>query len=106
MACRLTITEAANQDMDNIFAYIINQLCNLKAAMDLAEAIETKYHEVCLSPYMFEEARDKVLKNKGYRRIPVNNYVILYKLILRRKRLLLQEYSIAGKATKNAYSKT
>ncbi len=89
MACRLTITEAANQDMDNIFAYIINQLCNLKAAMDLAEAIETKYHEVCLNPYMFEEARDKVLKNKGYRRIPVNNYVILYKINSEKKEVII-----------------
>lgn len=80
MAFKLTITEAANLDMDKIFSYILNHLCNPKAAIDLADAIEAKYDEVCVNPYMYEESRDNILKSKGYRRIPVQNYVILYKV--------------------------
>lgn len=80
MEFNLAITESANQDMDMIFTYILNQLCNPKAAIDLANEIEGKYDEICINPYMFEETKDMVLKNKGYRRIPVQNYIILYKV--------------------------
>jgi len=80
MEYKLTITEAANQDMDKIFSYIFNHLCNPKAAVDIADAIEGKYDEVCMNPYMFEESRDMALKNKGYHRLPVQNYIILYKI--------------------------
>ena len=53
MGFKLTITEAANQDMDKIFCYIMKHLCNPKVAIDLADAIETKYEEVSVNPYMF-----------------------------------------------------
>ncbi|MGB4661018.1 MAG: hypothetical protein WBI07_17740 [Mobilitalea sp.] len=55
--------------------YILNHLCNPKAVIDLADAIEDKYDEVCRNPYMFEESRDTRLKNKGYHRIPVQHYM-------------------------------
>ena len=60
MGFKLTITEAANQDMDKIFCYIMKHLCNPKAAIDLADAIETKYEEVSVNPYKFEESRKLV----------------------------------------------
>jgi toxin ParE1/3/4 len=96
MEFRLTITEAANQDMDEIFSYIINDLCNPKAAIDIVDAIEAKYEEVCLHPYMFEASRDKILGNKGYRRIPVQNYVILYKIDEKEKMIIIARIFYCG----------
>lgn len=96
MGFKLTITEAANQDMDKILSYILNNLCNPKAAIDLANDIEAKYDEVCLHPYMFEESRDKILKSKGYRRIPVQNYVILYKVDKKNKVIYITRIFYCG----------
>jgi toxin ParE1/3/4 len=96
MEYNLTITEVANQDMNKIFSYILNHLCNPKAAVDLADAIEGKYDEVCINPYMFEESRNKVLKNKSYHRLPVQNYIILYKIDEKNREVIIARIFYGG----------
>lgn len=96
MKFELKITQAANQDMDKIFSYIVNHLCNLKAANDLADAILAKYDEISVNPYMFEESRDIRLRDKGYRRIPVQKYVILYKVNEENKEVIITRVFYCG----------
>ena len=62
MEYKLSITDSADRDMDMIYAYIMNHLCNPKAATDSADAIEVKYEEVCSNPYMYKESRNYILK--------------------------------------------
>ena len=96
MEYELIITESANNDLDSIFSYILNSLCNPKAANDFADLIEQKYEEIIKYPFMFEESRDNILRCKGYRRIPVNNYVILYKVTEESKEVIITRIFYGG----------
>jgi len=82
--------------MDKIFSYILNHLCNQKATIDFADVIEGRYDEVCINPYMFEESRDKALRAKGYRRIPVQNYIILYKIDEKNREVIISRIFYGG----------
>lgn len=78
MAYRVTETESAEKDIDEILGYIAVKLGNLSAAAAFADEIEQRYEKLSDNPYMYEHARDSRLKAQGYRRIPIKNYVMLY----------------------------
>lgn len=78
MAYNLIITETANNALDEIVYYIVNKLKNPLAAIDFLNEVQKKYENVCVNPEMYEYVRDQRLAEKGYRKIPVDNYVILY----------------------------
>lgn len=78
MVYSVQISPSANQDIDGIFLYIAQKLNSPKAAMDLAEKLEEKIDLLAEQPFMFELSRDDRLYNLGYRRIVIDNYVLLY----------------------------
>ena len=78
MAYNIILTDAAEQDIDEIFSYMAGKLQNLSAAISFADEIEDKYDKLADNPRMYEESRDSRLKERGYRRIPIGNYVLLY----------------------------
>ena len=78
MTYNLIITETANNALDEIVYYIINKLKNPLAAIDFLNDVQSKYENVCVNPEMYEYVRDQRLAEKGYRKIPVDTYVIFY----------------------------
>lgn len=78
MAYKLYITDSANGSLDEIVDYIVNKLKNPKAAIDFLDEVQKKYKKVTENPEMYELVRDSRLAMKGYRKIPVDNYVIIY----------------------------
>jgi plasmid stabilization system protein ParE len=78
MAYSVRETESAGQDLDGILEYMAGKLGNVSAAAAFADELDDKYAKLADNPYMYEEAMDAGLKRRGYRRIPVKNYVILY----------------------------
>lgn len=78
MAYRVKLSERAEQDLDRIADYITNRLQNREAASALLDELLDKLDTLSQHPTMYEEARDPFLKLRGYRRIPLGNYLALY----------------------------
>lgn len=74
----LYITDTANESLDEIVYYMVHKLKNPLAATNFLNEIQKKYEKVCKNPEMYECVRDRRLALKGYRKIPVDNYVIIY----------------------------
>jgi toxin ParE1/3/4 len=77
---KLLITELAHQDLDDIVSYISVQLGNVGAAARLLDDLDQCYSHLRENPQMFELCRDHHLAASGYRKVPINNYVLIYKV--------------------------
>jgi plasmid stabilization system protein ParE len=75
---KLVVTELADGDLDNIVAYITGQLANPTAVRRFLDEIESCYTNLKRSPLMYELARDGRLAAKGYRRVIIGSYIMLY----------------------------
>ena len=85
MAYKLLITKEANNDINEIIGYIVNILKNPIAAGNLIDEIEKLYTVITDNPSAFSLCNDSRLRNDGYRKIVVKNYIIFYKVIEERK---------------------
>ena len=75
----LKITKEATEDIDKIIAYITNVLKNPIAADNLLTEFENSFKDIAYNPKMYPFCNDIRLKQNGYRKIPVKNYIIFYK---------------------------
>lgn len=78
---KLLISELAHDDLDGIVSYIAVELVNPIAAANFIKEVEKCYGYLKNTPFMYEQCRDPNLKNQNYRRAPINNYVLLYKVV-------------------------
>lgn len=77
---KLLVTELAHQDLDKIVSYIAVQLANPKAAGDFLDEVTTCYNFLKNNPMMYERCQDKRLKEEGYRKAVIKNYLLVYKV--------------------------
>jgi toxin ParE1/3/4 len=77
---KLLVTELAHQDLDDIVLYIAVQLGNAEAAARLLDDIDQCYSYLRENPRMYELCHDPHLAASGYRKVPFNNYVLIYKV--------------------------
>lgn len=96
MAYKITISNAANKDLNEIIDYIASHLLNSIAAKALLDDIEDKYGQLKEFPYMFERSNDKILNEKGYRKIVVKNYVVLYLIDESNKEINIMRFFYCG----------
>lgn len=75
---QLKISVAAAHDLDEIYYYIANSLLAPQAANDLQDAIEKAILSLCSFPYRCQYSQNEILKHKGYRRLVIHKYVVLY----------------------------
>lgn len=101
MNYNIIVSESAIKDLDEIIKYIIEVLLNNKAASDFIDEVERKYIEVSKYPYMFELSRDYRLRKKGYHRVVINNYVILYLINDKSKEVIISGIFYGGQNYKN-----
>lgn len=82
MKYNLTITERAEELLDHILFYIINQLKNPQAAGNLMDEIEHVYNNLENNPKMYAYSEDIFLKSRGYRKaiVPQYDYVIIFRI--------------------------
>lgn len=74
----LKITPAAANDLDKIYSYISNELYNETAAENLMDKIEESFMRLKEFPFSCNFVSDDFLKNKGYRKLIVDNYIGFY----------------------------
>lgn len=83
MAYKLVISKNANENIDNIIDYVVNNLYDLQAARLILDDIETAYKKLEDSAEIYALCNDSYLASKGYRKLLLDkhNYVILYQLV-------------------------
>ena len=72
------LTPSAIQDLDDIAAYIAIQLYAENSAAQFLNEIEGAIISACDFPQAAPPVNDVLLKSKGYRKLIVKNYIILY----------------------------
>jgi toxin ParE1/3/4 len=75
---KIKFTPVAEEDLDQIYEYIVNKLFAQKAANDLMEKIETGIMRLKEFPFSCSHVLDEALKTRGYRRFTVDNYIVFY----------------------------
>lgn len=76
----LLITEIAEQDLAGIVDYISGKLANPSAAATFLDKVEECYGFLKRTPRMFNECADLHLKNQGYRKALIGNYLLIFRV--------------------------
>lgn len=74
----IKIVPKAFEDLDEIYSYILDKLYNKGAAENLLNKIETSVMKLKDFPFSCRFVADEILKNKGYRRLVIENYIAFY----------------------------
>jgi len=77
---RINVSELARQDMDDTALYIAEELGAPKAATDLMDGIKECLEFLQDNPMMYPKCRDEGLEGENYRKAPVKNYLVIYKV--------------------------
>ena len=72
------LTEAAESDIDEILAYIAEDLSNPTAASSFADELEQKIDVVCKTPKSGRPVENEFLRRNDVRRFLVGNYIAYY----------------------------
>lgn len=83
------ITDLAHEDFDSIISYMAIQLSAPTAATEFADAIEKCYDNLKSNPLMYQQCRDVRLKKQAYRRAVIKNYVLVYRIEEKEKRVYI-----------------
>lgn len=79
MAYKIRETRLATRDLDGILAYISRDLANPSAAASFVEQIQACYENLTQMPRMYALCRDPRLREKGYRKAVIKNYIMVYR---------------------------
>ena len=74
----LKFTPIAYEDLDEIYRYITSELYNEAAANNLLIKFEANIMRLKDFPFSCSFVRDEMLKEKGYRKLIVDNYIVFY----------------------------
>nr|QGT51086.1 hypothetical protein Firmicute1046_1620 [uncultured Firmicutes bacterium] len=74
------VSDEAHNDIDNVLNYIVNLLKNPIAAKNLLGKIEESYVDLADNPFMYAHCHNSRLHNDGYRKVVINNYVLIYRI--------------------------
>ncbi|SDK09155.1 type II toxin-antitoxin system RelE/ParE family toxin [Natronincola ferrireducens] len=74
----IKMTPRAVADLDNIFKYISEELFAASVAGNILERIEREIMRLKDFPFSCNYVADEYLRNKGYRKLIVDNYIVFY----------------------------
>jgi toxin ParE1/3/4 len=74
----IKVTPIAFEDLDEIYGYISNELYNEGAADNTMQKIEASIMRLKDFPFSCSFVMDELLKDKGYRKLIVENYIVFY----------------------------
>ena len=82
---KVVISPSANADLFNALKYIAYELENPSAAEKLADGVDRCYADLEEMPAAHELCRDPVLRRLGYRRYPIGNYIVIFRIVEKTK---------------------
>jgi plasmid stabilization system protein ParE len=80
-AFQLILYPLAEQDLDEILSYLKSE--SVKTAEGFFNSLHKSFEKVAMFPELYPLSRDRALAEKGYRIIPIGNYLVFY--IIREK---------------------
>lgn len=80
MAYKIIRTDAFQRDLDAVISYIVLSLENKTAAISLLDSIEKCYDSLAHLPLMYEACQDTYLKELGYRKAVIDNYIMVHRV--------------------------
>ncbi len=75
---RVKIVPKAEEDLDDIFYYIALELNNKSAAEKMINLFSNKILRLQEFPFSCSLVEDDLLKDKGYRKLIIDNYIVFY----------------------------
>lgn len=85
----VVITSDADKDMDDIFAYIAEELHEPKVALGLVERIYSALKSLEDLPERHALSRDSFLAKQGFRVMPIEKYLAFYVIDSSAKRVII-----------------
>lgn len=77
---KINVSELAHQDLDQIVSYIAINLASPDAATNFLDKVEECYGYLKDNPLMYAKCQNRRLEKEDYRKIPIKNYIIVYKI--------------------------
>lgn len=74
----IKMTPKAAEDLDNIYRYISEELFATSSAANILEGIEKGIMRLREFPFSCNYVADEYLRNKDYRKLIVDNYIVFY----------------------------
>ncbi|MFA9399099.1 MAG: type II toxin-antitoxin system RelE/ParE family toxin [Clostridiaceae bacterium] len=75
---KIRFTPKASDDLDEIYRYIASELYSIVSANNLMYKIETSIMRLADFPLSCSFVDDDTLKEKGYRKLVIDNYIAFY----------------------------
>ena len=97
MAYDLFVTEAAHEDLEDALSYIAKDLANPGAAANLLDQVEAVYGQLTDFPMLYECCHDLRLRNLGYRKVVIGNFVLVYHPVEKEKRVYILRFFYGGR---------
>ena len=82
---KINVSELAHHDLDRIASYITVNLASPMATTNFLDEVEKCYDHLKHNPYMYAKCQNMRLKKEEYRKIPIKNYLLVYKIIEKNK---------------------
>ncbi len=92
MAYRIVVTEKAEQDLDEILSYIVKTLCNIPAAVNLMDDVESCYEKLTENPLLYPECQQPLLRKRQYRKAIIHDFLLLYRVDEQQKIIYAERY--------------
>ena len=97
MAYDLFVTQAAHEDLEEALSYIAKDLVNPGAAASLLNQVEAVYGQLMDFPMLYECCHDLRLRNLGYRKVVIGNFVLVYHPVENEKRVYILRFFYGGR---------
>ena len=97
MAYDLFVTEAAHEDFEEALGYIAGDLANPSAAANLLDQVQNVYEQLTDFPMLYERCHDLRLRNLGYRKVVIGNFVLVYHPLETEQRVYILRFFYGGR---------
>lgn len=91
------LTANAEDDIDDTFGYIAEELSNPDAAGAFADALEEKIDELCKTPKLGHIVENDFLRRDDIRMVHVKNYLVYYLIDEDRKKIVILNVVFSGR---------
>ncbi|WP_339252805.1 type II toxin-antitoxin system RelE/ParE family toxin [Sporosarcina sp. FSL W8-0480] len=101
MKYEVKITNAASTDLEEIYYYISKKLHANESAKELLSKIEVSILRLSDFPFAYSLVTDDLLREKGYRKLIVGNYIIFYLIDEENRHVLIMRVLYSRRDFKN-----
>ncbi len=98
---KVIVIDPAKNTLMDIVMYITDNLANKKAAKDFLDEVNSSYNNLASTPFMYSACPDERLKRQGYRRVVIKNYIMVYRVLERKKEVQISAFFYGGSNYEN-----